>query len=531
MLIAFIAVVSVQWIWIKYSMREGEARFTSKVYDVLGKAVNLVEQTNNIRLFNDLKERYTQVEEVISTMNHAQDSAFVDENSNNNEVPLFSFAFSKGNIGGGQGGNISSMLRIFMNPGGRMEPGYILGTDRDNNILYQVMRSAASEAERLADSLERQRMMDLVREFVIRYLREKDPQTAQVEKRLENVDLSPYLKEEMINTGIDNPFTWKIMTREQIVQYIKEKGTKGFYYVELFPNDQTTKDANLCVMFDAKDSLFYNNMGWMFIASGFCIIGLMSVFIITIVIIMRQQKLSVIKNDFINNMTHEFKTPIATISLASQMLKDGAVTNTPETIDRVATIIRDESKRLTFQVERVLQTALFTETRMKLKLKNINMNQLIEDLLPKFSLRVEDKGGKFSAYLEADQDEVLADEVHITNVISNLVDNAIKYCVKSPEITIYTRNKDKEIVISVIDNGIGIAKKDQKLIFERFYRVSTGNLHDVKGFGLGLSYVKKIVEAHGGRIDVESSLEKGSCFDIILPLTVKKQKIKRTLFF
>ena len=152
MLIAFIAVVSVQWIWIKYSMREGEARFTSKVYDVLGKAVNLVEQTNNIRLFNDLKERYTQVEEVISTMNHAQDSAFVVENSNNNEVPLFSFAFSKGNIGGGQGGNISSMLRIFMNPGGRMELGYILGTDRDNNILYQVMRSAASEAERLADS-------------------------------------------------------------------------------------------------------------------------------------------------------------------------------------------------------------------------------------------------------------------------------------------------------------------------------------------------------------------------------------------
>ena len=164
-------------------------------------------------------------------------------------------------------------------------------------------------------------------------------------------------------------------------------------------------------------------------------------------------------------------------------------------------------------------------------IKNININQLIEDLLPKFSLRVEDKGGKFSAYLEADQDEVLADEVHVTNVISNLVDNAIKYCVKPPEITIYTRNKDKEIIISVIDNGIGIAKKDQKLIFERFYRVSTGNLHDVKGFGLGLSYVKKIVEAHGGRIDVESSLEKGSCFDIILPLTVKKQKIKRTLFF
>ena len=270
---------------------------------------------------------------------------------------------------------------------------------------------------------------------------------------------------------------------------------------------------------------------WMVLPGLLITIAIVFCAVFCLIVIVRQKKLSVIKNDFINNMTHEFKTPIATISLASQMLKDGAVTNTPETIDRVATIIRDESKRLTFQVERVLQTALFSETRMKLKLKNINMNQLIEDLLPKFSLRVEDKGGKFSAYLEADQDEVLADEVHVTNVISNLVDNAIKYCVKPPEITIYTRNKDKEIVISVIDNGIGIAKKDQKLIFERFYRVSTGNLHDVKGFGLGLSYVKKIVEAHGGRIDVESSLEKGSCFDIVLPLTVKKKKIKRTLFF
>ena len=144
---------------------------------------------------------------------------------------------------------------------------------------------------------------------------------------------------------------------------------------------------------------------------------------------------------------------------------------------------------------------------------------------------MEDKGGKMFGHLEAENDEVLADEVHITNVISNLVDNAIKYCIRAPEISIYTRNRNHEIVISVIDNGIGIAKKDQKLIFERFYRVSTGNLHDVKGFGLGLSYVKKIVEAHGGNIDVESSPDKGSCFDIILPLTSKKQKVKRTLFF
>ena len=194
-------------------------------------------------------------------------------------------------------------------------------------------------------------------------------------------------------------------------------------------------------------------------------------------------------------------------------------------------IIRDESKRLTFQVEKVLQTALFTETRMKLKLKNINLNEVVENLLTKFSLRIEDKGGQLYSHLEAEHDEVYADDVHINNVISNLLDNAIKYCAKTPEISVYTRNKGDEIIISVIDNGIGIAAKEQKLIFERFYRVSTGNLHDVKGFGLGLSYVKTVVEAHGGRISVESAEGKGSRFDVILPLTSKKQKVKRTLFF
>jgi two-component system phosphate regulon sensor histidine kinase PhoR len=269
----------------------------------------------------------------------------------------------------------------------------------------------------------------------------------------------------------------------------------------------------------------------MWLPSLIIIIALVVCAVTCIVIIIRQKKLSVIKNDFINNMTHEFKTPLATISLASQMLKDGAVTRTPEATERVASIIWDESKRLTYQVERVLQTALFTESRVRLKLKNVRVNDMIEGFLPQLSLRVEGNGGKLSSHFEAKQDEVMADEVHITNVLSNLVDNAIKYTIRVPEITIETCSNDHEITISVVDNGIGIAKKDQKLIFERFYRVSTGNLHDVKGFGLGLSYVKKIIEAHGGRVEVESALDNGSRFNVILPLNEKKGNVKRTLFF
>lgn len=258
---------------------------------------------------------------------------------------------------------------------------------------------------------------------------------------------------------------------------------------------------------------------------------LVGCFTLCLMEIVKQKKLSVIKNDFINNMTHEFKTPIATISLAAQMLKDGEVSRSSTTTDYIAGIIGDESKRLAYQVEKVLQTALFTEKRMKLKLKTVNLNEVVESLSTKFSLRAVDRKGHLFCYPEAERDEVCADEVHITNVVSNLLDNALKYCVRKPEINVSTCNRGDEIIVSVEDNGIGIAAKEQKLIFERFYRVSTGNLHDVKGFGLGLSYVKSIVEAHGGRIEVESEEGKGSRFEIILPLAEKKRKGRKTLIF
>lgn len=238
----------------------------------------------------------------------------------------------------------------------------------------------------------------------------------------------------------------------------------------------------------------------------------------TIFIIFRQKKLSKIKNDFINNMTHEFKTPISTISLASQMLKDNSVETTQSFIDHIAKIINDESKRLTYQVEKVLQMAVFNEARMKLKLKPISVHKIIQNLLPNFTIRVEDRNGNMYQNLDASQDVIMADEVHVSNIISNLLDNAIKYCKDSPEISISTRNKDKGIVISITDNGIGISKEDQKMVFERFFRVHTGNVHNVKGFGLGLSYVKKVVDAHNGEVNVDSVLEKGSKFEVYLPL-------------
>lgn len=350
-----------------------------------------------------------------------------------------------------------------------------------------------------------------------------------VEDLVKGMDLQSALAEQLKCNGVDTPFEFAVKEDDHFVLMSNHFFNRHSEYVynKRITVGRLRTEASLYLIFpDQMQSTVSSIL--LLLPSLVVTLLLVGCFILCIIVIVRQKRLSAIKNDFINNMTHEFKTPIATISLAAQMMKDGSAEKV-DTISHMAGIILDESKRLTYQVEKVLQTALFTETRMKLKLKNVRLNEVIESLLTKFRLRVEDRGGQLFGHLDADRDEVVADDVHITNVFSNLLDNALKYCEKVPEISVYTRNLGEEIIVSVIDNGIGIAAKEKKLIFERFYRVSTGNLHDVKGFGLGLSYVKKIVEIHGGRVEVESTPDKGSRFDVILPLASKKQRKRTTI--
>ena len=226
------------------------------------------------------------------------------------------------------------------------------------------------------------------------------------------------------------------------------------------------------------------------------------------------------KNDFINNMTHEFKTPISTISLAAQMLKDPAVGKSPQMFQHISGVINDETKRLRFQVEKVLQISMFERQKATLKMKEIDANELISGVVNTFALKVERYNGKITSNLEATDPVIFADEMHITNVIFNLMDNAVKY--KKPEedleLKVRTWNESGKLMISIQDNGIGIKKENLKKIFEKFYRVHTGNLHDVKGFGLGLAYVRKIILDHKGTIRAESDLNVGTKFIIALPL-------------
>ena len=227
------------------------------------------------------------------------------------------------------------------------------------------------------------------------------------------------------------------------------------------------------------------------------------------------------KSDFVNNMTHELKTPISTISLASQMLNDRSIPEEQKNLAQISRIIQAESKQLGFQVERVMQMAIFDHGQLKLKLEEVDIHDVIETVAQNFLLQLDKREGRLEFLPEAEDAVIEGDLMHLTNVVSNLLENAMKYTRRTPEIQIATRNENGFLIISVADNGIGISKEDQKRIFDKFFRVPTGNVHNVKGFGLGLSYVKLIVEQHHGLIRLKSEPNKGSQFDIHLPLRVE----------
>lgn len=297
-----------------------------------------------------------------------------------------------------------------------------------------------------------------------------------------------------------------------------DPGRKKEFSQPLFQNDLNGAKPNyLYIYFPKRSGYLLRETGITIIPTLILTAFLIAIFVYTILVIFRQKKLSIIKNDFINNMTHELKTPISTISLASQMLEDGSITNTPQTIEHISRVINQESKRLSYQVEKVLQMAVFNEGRLKFKFKDFNVNNMITNVVSNFELRVKNKNGKLLTELNAQDAIIKGDEVHVTNVIFNLLDNAVKYSGDIPEIKVITENKNNHIEISIQDKGIGIPKEHQTQIFDRFYRVPTGNVHNVKGFGLGLSYVKKIVDSHNAKIKVESALNKGTKFVIFFP--------------
>lgn len=272
------------------------------------------------------------------------------------------------------------------------------------------------------------------------------------------------------------------------------------------------------VIIPEYEKLVFRQSYWELTGSIVFTLFIMFVFFLTFGTMINQRKVSEIKSDFINNMTHEFKTPLATISLAVDALSNAKVLNDPEKLNYFRSIIKDENKRMNRHVETILQAAALDKQEISLNKKELHGNDIVTKALNNYELVLKEKNGQVQLNLNATNDVILADEQHITNMISNLIDNAIKYSKDTPEITISTGATSRAFLVKVEDKGLGMSRESVKRIFEKFYRAHTGNIHNVKGFGLGMSYVKTIIDAHKGRIRVDSTLGKGSTFTVEIPL-------------
>lgn len=342
-------------------------------------------------------------------------------------------------------------------------------------------------------------------------------------ERIDFRQLDAALRTELRNNGIQLDYHFYVTTSDGREVYrcsdYTSVGEETTFRQELFPNDPQAQTGLLYIHFPELQKYIFSSVRFMIPAIIFTVI-LLIIFIFTIYSIFRQKKLTEIKNDFINNMTHEFKTPISTISLAAQMLRDPSVAKSETMFKHISGVIVDETKRLRFQVEKVLQMSMFDKKVATFKPKEIDVNVLMQETVNTFRLKVEASGGTIDTHLDADDAVVYVDEMHFTNVLFNLMDNAVKY--KSPDrelkLFVSTRNESGRLVIVIADNGIGIKREDLKKIFEKFYRVHTGNRHDVKGFGLGLAYVHNIIQAFNGTIHAESEYGKSTKFIISLPL-------------
>ena len=335
--------------------------------------------------------------------------------------------------------------------------------------------------------------------------------------------LDSLLGNELLSHGIKTEYEFGVfnpvinsLTSEKTGKYSNNL-LQSPYFFSLFPNDIFLNPDYLVLYFPQQKRYIFSQMNAMLATSSMLILIIISSFAFTIFTVIRQKKLSIMKNDFINNMTHELKTPISTISLACQALSDRDVQKSEDLYQSYINVIDEENKRLGLMTEKVLQTALIEKGKVRLNKTGIDVHELITDTIRKIGLQVEARGGDIGTNLDASYSFLKADKVHLANVFFNLLDNANKYTPLNPRILVSTENSSHGILVHVEDNGIGISRANQKKIFDNLYRISTGNIHDVKGFGLGLSYVKAIVEQHGGWVSVNSEPRKGSRFTVFIP--------------
>ncbi len=507
MVVALTGLIIIQINWIKNAILVNEEHFTLLVNNAIDKANQKIETHETI--YEISNEMYSFAD------SNKFSSNIIDFENKDISVSDNYFTINKRTIyiSDDKSTRIDSVLRFF-----------------SGDSLITQSHHTYNELVDTKDPLETNDFKDIVSKtmgnkalFVEKIVNKILKYNDNIFERVRKTDFNNILEVELRNSSINLEYEYAVIfDNDSLVLKSKHYDCytdRDFYKSRLFPNDVLSEPIYLSVYFPKKKNYIIKSLGKLGLSSAILTFIITLTFVLMIFVVFKQKRLSDIKNDFVHNMTHELKTPISTISLASQMLKDDTLPKKPESFSRISSIIDEETRRLSFHVEKVLQVAIFEQGKLTLNLKTINVDETLSDLIKNFEIRVSDKEGTLEMKLNAENASIDVDNLHFSNVITNLLDNAVKYSKETPEIIVSTSIENNKIIIQIEDKGIGISRLDQKRIFEKFYRVSTGDIHNVKGFGLGLTYVKRIIDEHEGIINLHSKINFGTKFDIILPLS------------
>lgn len=522
--LVLLALICVQLYWVTNAIRLTEQHFAQDVNDALNDVVYKLDKASAAA---KVTEKFNFRKQAMRWVNPQQNSkmagAKVEHSSTDN--PNYKVSANQGNI--------KVLEELSSDSNGivtsKMKHSYLVHDTTNGAAFDMGIKLSGENALANSDSINKKLQYAMHRGDVMNDIFDELVTIDvyhDVSMHIDTAMVDSLLRNALADQGIYTRFNFGVLnkTRDTVLQSSIKGHDADFlkspYTVNISPKSVFMQPRFLSLYFPNENIYSrLNESEFVVLSSIAIIIIIIGSFYYTISTIFKQKKLSEVKNDFINNMTHEFKTPISTISLASEVLSDKSIEKSEETEEKYLKIIRNENKRLGGMVENILQAATLDKGELKLKIQETDVHQVIKDVLQSLNLQIQNKHGEAVTELNAQRYSLFADRLHIGNIIYNLVDNALKYCNEAPRIVISTASDKDGLTISVKDNGIGIKKDDQKKIFDTFYRVPTGNIHNVKGFGLGLSYVKAVVEKHGGHIEVNSEINKGSTFVVYLPFS------------
>jgi two-component system phosphate regulon sensor histidine kinase PhoR len=529
MLFSIIGIILVQMVWINEAVGIRNESFNAVAIASIRDAAESIESSRKMSFFNDyiLKEPGEPQNQSSSVSDYVNIQSFSTGDKNGFSVRITNQSVTQNP---GEKPVVVTHDTIITSDSG----AFVMRSSDEPGTITIVKSGETPEATTGTVYLRQQEFIDWVRKRQDELMNMSDRMIADVynwEKTMEldNQAIDFNLKRSFMFSGIQTPFEFAVI-RDGVVEEgtFKKTGRNDFlrsiYQVQLFPDNIIRQDLRLSVVFPERANYILGSMAWILGGSLLFSLIILATFALSLFFIIRQKKISEMKSDFINNMTHEFKTPIATISLAADTITNPRVINDESSVKHFIGLIKKENSRMDKKVETILQLASLDKKEIEFNFEEVSLHSVIEHSADIIEILLSQRNGTIRLNLNASQQVIYGDSEHLANLVNNLLDNAIKYSEGAPEITVETRNTGNGIVMSVTDKGIGMSKSVQNRIFDRFYRQSTGNVHNVKGFGLGLNYALAIVEAHRGEIKVQSEPGRGSRFDVYLPFNTENGK-------